>query len=62
MKVIRSRLGDNVHLRPKREAAFGAVAVIGEVDLLDAIEACPRHARSFLAFGLEKTVHVAAVG
>ena len=58
--AIGTGLGDDVHLRSQRESALGAVAAIGKVDLLDAVHACARDLRGFLAFGLKKAVHVAA--
>ena len=59
VNIIRSRLRDDVHLRPERKAAFGAVTVVGEVYLLNTVDAGAGNARSFLPFGLKKSVHVA---
>src|ERR1035437_4413767 len=61
MEVVGSGLGDDVHLRAKREAALCAIAAIGKVDLLDAVHACPRDARPFRYFSFKKAVDVAAV-
>ena len=62
MVLIAARLGDNVHLRTERVANLGAVAAVGEINFLDAIDAAVLEPGLFVTFRFVKAVNVAAAG
>src|SRR6185437_11347703 len=62
VKLIGAALGDDIHLRSEGMAGLGGVAVVGEIDFLNAVDAGAGNVRLLLAFGVQKAGDITAHG
>src|SRR6185437_7743936 len=62
VKLIGAALCDDVHLRSEGMPGLGGVAIIGEVDFLNAVDAGARDVRLLLAFRVQEAGDITANG